>query len=188
MHKFDPKSVGKLDSPERRKELPPQETLERFGLRNIGGTTFLDIGCGIGYFTVPAAQILTGGNVIGIDVLDEMLEHAWERCDELTNIDFRKSEPCSFPVDDNSVDIAFMANVLHEVEDKVKYLLEVKRVLKVEGELYIIEWEKRKMEQGPPVEHRLGNDEVRLMCEKAGFKEAVEVEVSKNLYGLKVKL
>ena len=188
MHKFDPKSIGKLDSPERRRELPPQETLERFGLRNIGGATFLDIGCGIGYFTIPAAQILTGGSVIGIDVCDEMLEHAWERSDELTNIDFRKSEEYSFPLEDTSVDFALMSNVLHEVEDKVKYLLEVKRVLKAEGELYIVEWDKREMEQGPPVEHRLSKDEVKSLCEKAGFNGFIEVEVSKKLYGVKVSL
>lgn len=187
-HKFDTKNIEKLDNPERRREMPPRETLEKFGLENVGGATFLDIGCGIGYFTIGAAEILEGGRVIGIDILDELLEHAWERADIMENIEFRKSDEYEFPVEDESIDYALMANVLHEVEDKVKYLLEVKRVLKVKGELYVIEWDKKEMEQGPPVEHRLSRDEVKLLCEKAGFNEFIEVEVSKKHYGLKVKL
>ncbi|TDT57288.1 class I SAM-dependent methyltransferase [Fonticella tunisiensis] len=187
MHKFDSINLDKLDNPERRRDMPPYETLERFGLKNIGGAVFLDIGCGIGYFTIPAAKILKGGTAIGIDVVDEMLEHAWERAYEIENVDFRKSKEYSFPVEDNSIDFALMSNVLHEVEDKVKYLLEVKRVLKAEGELYIIEWEKKETKGGPPFEHRLSKDELKEYCRKAGFSRLEEVEISDKHYGIKAR-
>lgn len=73
MHKFDIKNMNKLDSLERRQDMPPYETLEKFGLSNHG--IFLDIGCGIGYFTIPAAEILKHGKAIGIDIMDEI---AWQ--------------------------------------------------------------------------------------------------------------
>ncbi|OPX93186.1 MAG: hypothetical protein A4E53_00296 [Pelotomaculum sp. PtaB.Bin104] len=53
-----------------------------------------------------------------------------------------------------SITFALLVNVLHEIEDKMKFIVEVKRALKAEGKTAIIEWEKEKMEMGPPISHR----------------------------------
>ncbi len=55
-HKFNVKDMQKLDSPERRKILPPEETLIKIGLNK--NQIFIDIGCGIGYFSIPASKLL----------------------------------------------------------------------------------------------------------------------------------
>ena len=70
MHKFNIKNLEKLDNPKRRKSIPPEETLRKFQIKNKG--TLLDIGCGIGYFTIPAANILNQGKVIGLDIMQEI--------------------------------------------------------------------------------------------------------------------
>ena len=71
-HKFDAKSKHKLDNHQRRELLPPERTLLLMGLRE--GDVMADIGCGIGYFTVPAADIVgNSGKVYGLDVSEEML-------------------------------------------------------------------------------------------------------------------
>ena len=56
VHKFNPANKKKLDDPWRRENLPPILTLEKLGL--IPGDTMADLGCGIGYFTIPAAEIV----------------------------------------------------------------------------------------------------------------------------------
>ncbi len=56
VHKFNPKDLQKLDNPERRRLLPPEETLERLGLRK--NDIIADIGCGIGYFSFAASKIV----------------------------------------------------------------------------------------------------------------------------------
>lgn len=86
MHKFNIKSLEKLDNQERRKMMPPKETLMKFNIQDDG--TFLDVGCGIGYFTIPAAELLKNNKAIGIDIRQEMLEAAEKRKGELSNIEF----------------------------------------------------------------------------------------------------
>lgn len=54
--KFNVAQRHKLDNPRRREILPPEETLSSFGLPP--GAIMADIGCGIGYFTFPAARLL----------------------------------------------------------------------------------------------------------------------------------
>ena len=55
-HKLDPRECWKLDTPDRRRIMPPDETLVKLGLKE--NDIFIDIGCGIGYFTIPALDIV----------------------------------------------------------------------------------------------------------------------------------
>jgi len=185
MHKFDPKNLEKLDNPTRRKYMPPFKTLEKFGLKQKGGGTFLDIGCGIGYFTIPAAKILSNGEAIGIDILEEMLEHARERAEGIKNIEFRLSKEYEFPIEDKTIDYAMLSNVLHEIEDKKKYVNEIKRVLKQKGQIFIVEWKKIETNYGPPVDHRLSDDYITELFKELGLELIEKIEVSPHHYGLK---
>lgn len=184
MHKFDPKNAEKLDNPTRRKYMPPYKTLEKFGLKSKGGGVFLDIGCGIGYFTIPAAKILTNGKVIGIDILDEMLELAKERSIGIENIEYIKCGEYDFPIDNSFADYVMLSNVLHEIEDKSRYINEIKRVLKEYGRVFIIEWKMIDTNYGPPTKHRISQEEVIKWFENAGLKFVSEIEVSEHHYGL----
>jgi len=55
-NKFDINNKNKLDNPKRRESLPPYDILKTLGLQE--GDIFADIGCGIGYFSIPAADIV----------------------------------------------------------------------------------------------------------------------------------
>ena len=77
MHKFNIKNIEKLDNPERRRTMPPEETLLKFKVQDNGA--LLDVGCGIGYFTVPASKLLKNNKVIGIDIVPEILDFAKEK-------------------------------------------------------------------------------------------------------------
>ena len=52
---FNPANKSKLDSPERYKILPPFKTLKIMCLKE--DDIMIDIGCGTGYFTLPASEI-----------------------------------------------------------------------------------------------------------------------------------
>ena len=183
MHKFDPKNLERLDNAIRRQKMPPVEILKKFKIKGSG--TFLDVGCGIGYFTSAAAEILKDGKIIGIDIMDEMLEVAKFRYQEISNIEFRKSEEYSFPVDDESVEYVFVSNVIHEVEDKTRYLNEIKRVLKPLGYLCIIEWDKKPMKMGPPVEERVSIEEIKAFSQKINLSFIGKISINSEHYGVK---
>jgi len=186
MHKFNIKSLEKLDNPKRRQLMPPVETLKKFHIGVKG--TLLDIGCGIGYFSIPAANILKQGKVIRLDIMPEMIDIAKENATSISNIEFIKSEEYSFPIQDASIDYVFISNVVHEIENKPKYFKEIRRVLKTQGLLCIIDWEKKEAEMGPSINDRISKEEMMKICVNANFKHIEDININIDHYGLKFQL
>ncbi len=171
VHKFNVQDMHRLDSPERRKILPPEETLVKIGLNK--NEIFIDIGCGIGYFSIPASKIIgDNGKVFALDTSKEMIDELKKRISEnrITNIEPIISDPYDFHLNSNTGTFGFMANVLHEIEDKINFLKETNKVLKKNGTLCIIEWQKKQTERGPPLEERMGESEIKELLEKTNFE------------------
>ncbi len=169
---FNPDNKAMLESPERYKILPPFKTLKIMCLKE--DDIMIDIGCGTGYFTLPASEI-TGpsGRVIGVDISEEMLDEVRNKINgKGHNIELMLSDNITLPIMDSQGTFALLVNVLHEADDMMAMLAEAKRVLKPGGRLAIIEWEKSEMPLGPPVEHRLHHDEIMRLVMDSGFRMA----------------
>jgi ubiquinone/menaquinone biosynthesis C-methylase UbiE len=168
VHKFDPKKAGILDDPERVNILDPASIFEKLELK--AEMVFADLGCGTGFFSIPAARRVK--KVFALDIAQEMLDILRENIkkEKITNIEVILSGESSIPLSNKSIDILFMANVFHELEDKSALLREVKRVLKMNGRLMIIDWKKMEMDFGPPLQERLDEKEVIDTCYGAGFE------------------
>lgn len=182
-HKFDKSNKNKLDNPLRRQILPAFEILKRLQLDE--GDTFADIGCGIGYFTLPAAGIVgPKGVVYALDIELEMLEEVDKRAVEnsVSNIRTIVTNEYDFKVPDTSVAFAFACAVLHEVDDKLKFINEAKRILKENGRVAIVEWIKRDSEIGPPLGHRLDMGDVEKMIKECGFQDIAHDEFNEHFY------
>ena len=171
VHKFDVNNMNRLDSPERRKILPPEETLINAGLAK--NDIFIDIGCGIGYFSI-AASIIIGpkGKVFALDTSSEMLEELNRRIidKKIKNILPILTKDYDFKIDSEIGTFALMSNVLHEVDDKVIFLKETNKVLKTQGKLCVIEWQKKETEKGPPIKDRLSELQVNELLDQTNFK------------------
>lgn len=168
-HKFNPARMHKLDNPERRKLLPPEKILELTGLKK--GHTFLDIGAGTGYFSIPAAKIAgESGKVISADISPEMLDEIKSKNKNgIGNIEFHLSREEGLDLETGIADIVFMAFILHEINDVKGYMNEVRRVLKPGGKFAIVEWEKKETAAGPPLQERIGRDEAAQIIQNSGF-------------------
>ncbi|OAQ21633.1 class I SAM-dependent methyltransferase [Thermosulfurimonas dismutans] len=170
-HVFNPRDKHKLDSPERKRRLPAEAILKEFGLRK--GDWFLDIGCGTGYFTLPAGRLVgPSGKVYAVDISRELLNELKSRAEKsgLTNIECIKSHTYEIPLPSGLAEKALLAFVLHEVEERAKFLSEIRRLLKPGGQLFVLEWQKKKTDMGPPVEERLSEDEVIRVLNRVGFE------------------
>lgn len=185
MHKFNIKKLEKLDNPQRRNSMPPDETQKKFNFNSNG--TLLDVGCGIGYFTIPAANIVSHGKVIGLDIMPEMINIASKKAINISNIEFKKSEEYSFPINDDSIDYVFICNVIHEIVDKPKYFKEIKRVLKTDGFLCIIDWEKKETEIGPSIADRVSKEEMINLLTLSNFVTVEDLKINTDQYGLKFR-
>jgi ubiquinone/menaquinone biosynthesis C-methylase UbiE len=184
-HKFDPVNINRLDNEWRRQNIPPISTLEKLGLRSTD--IVADIGCGIGYFTIPAAGMVNSENkVYALDTSDQMLEEVKKRISDsgVSNIIAIKTSEYDLKLSDESVTFALLVNVLHEIENKAQFITEIRRILKTEGKIAIIEWEKENSEMGPPVEHRIGKDETAALLRSFGMILSDPIQIKGELYGL----
>lgn len=184
-HKFDVKNKKRLDNEKRRAVMPPFQTLERLGLKE--GNAVADIGCGTGYFTIPAAEIAgTASKIFAMDISMEMLEEVEKKALEagLANIRGIKTDEYDLKLDNLSVDFIIISNVLHEIEDKGKMIAEINRIHKNGGTLAIIEWEKIQGESGPPVDERLSYEEVANMLSQNGYKYIEKYGIGSDFYGV----
>lgn len=185
-HKFDKNNRHKLDNETRRQIMPPRETLERLGFTT--GVDMADIGCGIGYFSIPAAEIVGPSTKIiyALDISEEMLEEVEKRANEagVSNIRRIKSEEYDLKLGDQSVGFALMSNVLHEIDDKQRYINEIHRIISDGGKLAIIEWEKVEGISGPPFDHRISYEETEKILSENGFKDCKRISIEQDHYGI----
>jgi len=184
-HKFEANDMKKLDTEWRRQNLPPLPTLEKLGLSPAD--TVADIGCGVGYFTVPAAQFIAGINkVYALDTSAEMLTETLRRANEagVQNIEAVLTDEYDLKLQDALVTFALMVNVLHEIEDKSKFIREINRILTLNGKIAVIEWHKENADMGPPAEHRIGQEETAALLNSLGFETGAVMDFAGKFYGL----
>ena len=184
-HKFSAKNKNKLDNPERRKIMPPEVTLEKLHLQK--GDIVADVGCGIGYFSIPAAVIVGEmGKVYAMDISDEMLSEVQERANKnnVANVEIVRTIENSLIVADETITYAFICNVLHEAENVSNFLKEVKRVLIMGGKVAIIEWMKKESLTGPPMNHRIAEEELLTTLDNIGFKVIEQIDIGNEFYGI----
>jgi ubiquinone/menaquinone biosynthesis C-methylase UbiE len=127
-----------FDNPLRRRMQKPDQVLN--GLLQPSQTA-LDIGCGMGYFSLEMARVVgPGGRVYCIDLQDQMLETARRRADKagLKNISFHRCSEDSLGLD-VSADLALTFWMVHEVRDQAKHFREVSGMLKPGGTLLMAE-------------------------------------------------
>ena len=134
-----PSSLGWLvDNPIRRWYMRP--ILDRVGIRR--GDTVLEVGPGPGAFTVDAARRAgPEGRVLAVDIQPAMIARLQRRLREMgvTNVETRVASAYDLPVDEATVDRAFLVTVLAEIPDPVRALEEIRRTLKPGGRLSITE-------------------------------------------------
>jgi len=131
-----------LASPIRKFAQNPTRILEPYVIQ---GMTSLDIGPGMGFFTLPIAR-LTGekGRVIAIDIQDRMLASLRRRAARAglqDRIETRVCTDSSLGIDDltGTIDFALTFAVLHELPDMKRTITEIHRALKPGGQLLIAE-------------------------------------------------
>jgi ubiquinone/menaquinone biosynthesis C-methylase UbiE len=165
-----PTSVERMLRPERAETLDPFRVMSHCPVNPRD--TVADIGCGPGYFTLPLAKYLIYGKVFALDASDEMIQACQERVNQarLGNVEVVKCEEYEFPVEAGVADGLFISVTLHHPEDRVRFLAAAKEMLKPGGWCFIVEWQKKETESGPPQQVRITTEELRQIAKDSGFK------------------
>ena len=78
-----------------------------------------------------------------------------------------KTEEHTVPLDDGIADLVFMINLHHELDNPSLTLEEANRILKPDGKIFVVDWKKKDMPEGPPVEIRCLPEQIKeqlLIC------------------------
>jgi ubiquinone/menaquinone biosynthesis C-methylase UbiE len=159
------------DEVERRRWQNPEAILADVGLRP--GFTFVDMGCGEGFFSIPAAKLVgKNGRVYGLDIDDEAIRRLEEKArrEGLENLISMVGEAEETIFCEACADIVFFGIVLHDFGDPAKVLSNARRMIKPTGRLIDLDWKKKSMELGPPVRIRFSEVEAARLIEAGGFK------------------
>lgn len=118
------------------------ETLNLWKKAEIGfGDTVVDLGCGPGFCTFPLSRLVgEGGHVFSIDSSDKFADVLIDKIENLENISFHLNNAGSLELEDDSADFVFARWLFCFLENPTKALAEVKRVLKPNGKIIIIDY------------------------------------------------
>lgn len=172
-HRFeDPERWAKeFDGPERLRWQKPDAVIAGLGL--AADAVVADIGAGTGTFAVRFARALPQGKVYANDVEAGMVEYLGKRAREegLANVTPVLGE-AGDPRLPAGLNLAFMCDVFHHVEDVAGFFGHVRESLKPGGRLVIVDFKKDAPEDapGPPAAMRVALAEVIARLEPVGFQ------------------
>jgi ArsR family transcriptional regulator len=134
-----------------------------------------DLGCGTGQVSELIAPHV--GKVIAVDGSTDMIQAARKRLKALHQVDVRRGDMEALPIDDQQLDAAIVALVLHHAPEPARALVEVNRVLKCGGRVLIVDMLPHdRVEYQQQMGHVwLGFSEkaIRKHLESAGFEKPV---------------
>ncbi|MGA2625019.1 MAG: class I SAM-dependent methyltransferase [Bacteroidota bacterium] len=101
---------------------------------------FLDVGCGTGWAIGEVAKLVNDkGLFYGVDLSSKMIEKAKGDFSGKDNFHFIKANAESIPLNDNFFDIIICTNSFHHYLNPSKALIEIFRLLKRGGKVYILD-------------------------------------------------
>lgn len=160
-----------LTRDERIEEEQPDRMLAALEIKP--GSVVADVGAGVGYHVWRLAKIVgPAGRVIGEDIQPAMLELMKENIAErkLTNVEIVLGNPTDPKLPEGKVDLVLMVDVYHEFSDPVAMMANIKKALKPDGRVVLVEF--RKEDPAVPILplHKMSTKEVRSELEPMGFK------------------
>jgi ubiquinone/menaquinone biosynthesis C-methylase UbiE len=132
--------IKALDSPARVPGLKITETVAALNLKP--GQVVADIGAGSGTFTIPLAQALRpGGTAYAVDVDQKLIDHIAEKATEQGMANVRIVLGAFTDPDlPEQVDLAFISDVLHHIENRAEYLKNLAAYLKPGGRIAVVDF------------------------------------------------
>lgn len=162
--------AGWLERAEREEEESPSKAIEALGL--TAGMVIADIGAGSGYYTSRMAKkVGPTGRVYATDIQPGMIAILERRikAEGLTNVTTVLGAMDQPSLPPQSIDLAIMVDVYHELQQPQLFLQRLKAAFKPGGRLVLLEFRKEDPKI-PIIEvHKMSVAEVKMELEAEGY-------------------
>ncbi len=154
------------------------------------GMTFVDVGCGDGFFSIIAAKkVGEKGRVYAVDIDPSGIEKLQAKAKTLglNNITAKAGRAEDTVFCTGCADFVFYSMDLHDFNDPAKVLTNARQMVKPTGQMVDLDWKKQEMPFGPPQQIRFSEEKVLEMVETAGFEVKSIGEAGPYHYLIKTK-
>jgi SAM-dependent methyltransferase len=171
-HRFEDAEAWaeQFDDPSRDAWQRPEAVLEFMAL--APDAVVADLGAGTGYFAVRLARRVPQGRVLANDVEPDMVRYLGDRATKegLANLVPVQGKPDD-PALPEAVDVAFMCNVAHHIEDRPAFFRKLAARLRPGGRVVIVDFQKDAPDDvpGPPPAMRVAQDVLVAELAQAGL-------------------
>lgn len=176
---------GVFDDPKRDEWQKPDQLVAVLALE--AGATVADLGAGTGYLLSRLSRAVGDtGRVYAVEVEATLVAHLRdraeaERLDNVTPLLASKDNP---RLPSGAVDLLIILDTYHHLDARDAYLDHVERALAPGGRVAIVDWKKKELAVGPPMDHKLARERVVEEMTAAGFTIVAEPEILENQYFL----
>lgn len=167
-----------LDRPEREAEEAPTKAIAALEIRE--GQVVADVGAGSGYYSVRLARAVgENGRVYATDIQAEMLAIIKSKIasERLSNVELVLGTDTDPKLPAAAIDLVLMVDVYHELARPQELVRALKRALRPDGRLVLIEF--RKESPWVPIreEHKMSVRDARLELEAEGYRFEQNIDV-----------
>lgn len=131
-----------------------------------------DVGAGSGFYTFRVAQQIPKGKVYAVEIQDDAIAYLKRKAtaERLTNVEVVKGTEKSPNLAPNSIDLAFMVDVYHELQYPEEYLAALSKALKPNGQLLLLEYKEEDPTVAIKPEHKMSVRQAKKELAANGFK------------------
>ncbi|MEC9477165.1 MAG: family 16 glycoside hydrolase [Planctomycetota bacterium] len=155
----------------REKEERVSVLMEALGVE--AGQTVCDLGCGNGYHALRLAKrVGASGKVLAVDIQQPMLDMLEKRSDEagLGNIQTILGDTADPKIPDGSCDLILLVDVYHEFSDPEAMLAMMRKALKPDGRIALVEFRSEDPEVPIKKLHKMSKAQILKEYLPAGYR------------------
>lgn len=160
-----------LDRANREQEEAPDQALGLIGIRP--GMVVADVGAGSGFMTTRLARLVApGGKVYATDIQPVMLRLIQDkaRAEHLPNIELVQGSETDVHLPQDAIDLTLLVDVYHELRHPREMLRSIRRSLRADGELVLVEYRREDLSIPIAETHRMSVADARAEIEAEGFR------------------
>jgi ubiquinone/menaquinone biosynthesis C-methylase UbiE len=163
--------IARLDNPERDEWQRPEAVLAALGITQT--SVVCDVGAGTGYFALRlaklAAQVYVEPQLLSL-LRDRVASAGLHNVTPVLGLPYDPLVPAA------ACDLVLVVNVFHHVPEKAAYLRRLQAALRPGGRVAIIDFHKRELPVGPPVDHKLSREDCLEQVRAAGLQVVTELD------------